>query len=84
LVITHDHHYFHLADGIVKLDYGKLEYDRHTSIILKYSSSEHAVSVDTPAIAGNAIRNTSETNNGELLLGKWLAALKFTALYRFP
>ncbi|MBW4490836.1 MAG: cyclic peptide export ABC transporter [Trichocoleus desertorum ATA4-8-CV12] len=28
LVISHDDHYFHLADRIVKLDYGKLEYDK--------------------------------------------------------
>lgn len=28
LVISHDDHYFHLADRIVKLDYGKIEYDR--------------------------------------------------------
>jgi putative pyoverdin transport system ATP-binding/permease protein len=29
LVISHDDRYFHLADHIVKLDYGKLEYDKH-------------------------------------------------------
>jgi len=28
LVISHDDHYFHLADRIVKLDYGKVEYDK--------------------------------------------------------
>ncbi|MEP0871722.1 cyclic peptide export ABC transporter [Trichocoleus desertorum AS-A10] len=28
LVISHDDHYFHLGDRIVKLDYGKLEYDK--------------------------------------------------------
>lgn len=28
IVITHDDRYFHLADRIVKLDYGKIEYDR--------------------------------------------------------
>ena len=28
LVISHDDYYFHLADRIVKLDCGKLEYDR--------------------------------------------------------
>ncbi|MGD1875069.1 MAG: cyclic peptide export ABC transporter [Mastigocoleus sp.] len=28
LVISHDDHYFHLADRIIKLDYGKVEYDR--------------------------------------------------------
>jgi putative ATP-binding cassette transporter len=31
LVISHDDHYFHLADRIVKLDYGKLEYDKRTA-----------------------------------------------------
>jgi putative pyoverdin transport system ATP-binding/permease protein len=29
LVISHDDHYFHLADRKVKLDYGQLEYDSH-------------------------------------------------------
>ncbi|ARV58857.1 ABC transporter ATP-binding protein [Nostocales cyanobacterium HT-58-2] len=29
LVISHDDRYFHLADRIVKLDYGKLEYDKY-------------------------------------------------------
>jgi putative ATP-binding cassette transporter len=28
LVISHDDHYFHLADRIIKLDYGQLEYDK--------------------------------------------------------
>lgn len=28
-VISHDDHYFHLADRIIKLDYGKVEYDHH-------------------------------------------------------
>ncbi len=28
LVISHDDHYFHLADRIVKLNYGKVEYDK--------------------------------------------------------
>ena len=28
LVISHDDHYFHLADRLIKLDYGKIEYDR--------------------------------------------------------
>jgi putative pyoverdin transport system ATP-binding/permease protein len=29
LVISHDDHYFHLADRVIKLDYGKVEYDRN-------------------------------------------------------
>ncbi len=29
LVISHDDHYFHLADRIVKLDYGQIEYDHN-------------------------------------------------------
>ena len=29
LVISHDDRYFHLADRVIKLDYGKIEYDRH-------------------------------------------------------
>jgi putative ATP-binding cassette transporter len=28
LVISHDDHYFHLAERIVKLDYGQVEYDK--------------------------------------------------------
>lgn len=28
LVISHDDHYFHLADRVIKLDYGQIEYDR--------------------------------------------------------
>ena len=32
LVISHDDHYFHLADRIVKLDYGKVEFDKKTNI----------------------------------------------------
>lgn len=27
-VISHDDHYFHLADRVIKLDYGKVEYDQ--------------------------------------------------------
>lgn len=30
LVITHDDRYFHLADRIIKLDYGKLAYEKRT------------------------------------------------------
>ena len=28
LVISHDDHYFHLADRLIKLDFGQIEYDR--------------------------------------------------------
>jgi putative ATP-binding cassette transporter len=28
LIISHDDHYFHLADRIIKLDYGKIAYDK--------------------------------------------------------
>jgi putative ATP-binding cassette transporter len=28
LVISHDDHYFHLADRIIKLNYGKIEFDK--------------------------------------------------------
>jgi putative ATP-binding cassette transporter len=28
IVISHDDHYYHVADRLVKLDYGKIEYDR--------------------------------------------------------
>ncbi|PLZ71070.1 hypothetical protein CBP21_07890, partial [Fischerella thermalis WC246] len=29
LVITHDDRYFHLADRIIKLEYGKVEFDKN-------------------------------------------------------
>lgn len=29
LVISHDDHYFSVADRLIKLDYGKIEYDKH-------------------------------------------------------
>lgn len=29
LIISHDDHYFHLADRIIKLDYGKIEYNNY-------------------------------------------------------
>ncbi|HEY9671787.1 MAG TPA: cyclic peptide export ABC transporter [Waterburya sp.] len=29
LIISHDDHYFHLADRIIKLNYGKVEYDKY-------------------------------------------------------
>ncbi|MBD2770753.1 cyclic peptide export ABC transporter [Iningainema tapete] len=32
LVISHDDHYFHVADRIVKLDYGKVEYDQKSGV----------------------------------------------------
>ncbi len=32
IVISHDDRYFHLADRIVKLDYGQLEYDKQKSL----------------------------------------------------
>lgn len=31
IVISHDDHYYHVADRIIKLDYGKIEYDRRES-----------------------------------------------------
>ncbi len=32
-VISHDDHYFHVADRMIKLDYGKLEYDKRAQTI---------------------------------------------------
>lgn len=29
LVISHDDHYFHVGDRLIKLDYGQIEYDKH-------------------------------------------------------
>jgi putative ATP-binding cassette transporter len=33
IVISHDDRYYHVADRIIKLDYGKVEYDRHSLIM---------------------------------------------------
>ncbi|BAZ30485.1 cyclic peptide transporter [Cylindrospermum sp. NIES-4074] len=33
LAISHDDHYFHLADRIIKLNYGKIEYDKHQNLL---------------------------------------------------
>lgn len=30
IAISHDDHYFHVADRIIKLDYGQVEYDKHS------------------------------------------------------
>jgi putative ATP-binding cassette transporter len=30
LVISHDDHYFHIGDRLIKLDYGQIEYDRRS------------------------------------------------------
>ena len=40
IVVTHDDRYFHLADRIIKLEYGKLEYDERLS-----SEQEEAIAV---------------------------------------
>ena len=32
LAISHDDRYFHFADRIIKLDYGTIEYDRHSAL----------------------------------------------------
>ena len=34
-VISHDDHYYHVADRIVKMDYGKVEYDRKAAEFLQ-------------------------------------------------
>ena len=41
-VISHDDHYYHVADRIVKLDYGQIEYDRMAA---SYRSEELAAEV---------------------------------------
>jgi putative ATP-binding cassette transporter len=33
IVISHDDRYYHVADRIIKLDYGKVEYDRHGLVV---------------------------------------------------
>lgn len=33
IVISHDDHYYEVADRVVKLDYGKVEYDRRRSVV---------------------------------------------------
>lgn len=30
IVISHDNHYYHVADRLIKLDYGRIEYDKRT------------------------------------------------------
>jgi putative ATP-binding cassette transporter len=35
LVITHDEKYYHLADRIIKLDYGKVDYDQRADVRLR-------------------------------------------------
>ena len=33
IVISHDDRYYHVADRIIKLDYGKVEYDSHSLLM---------------------------------------------------
>jgi putative ATP-binding cassette transporter len=35
LVISHDDHYFHIADHLIKLDYGRIEYDKYMDTPIK-------------------------------------------------
>ena len=44
VVITHDDKYYHLADRIIKLDYGKLDYDKQVSSTVKASADAGAKS----------------------------------------
>ena len=39
LVISHDDHYYHVADRVIKMDDGKIEYDRHIALAAQASKS---------------------------------------------
>ncbi|HUR59756.1 MAG TPA: cyclic peptide export ABC transporter, partial [Opitutaceae bacterium] len=56
LVITHDDHYFHLADRIIKLDYGKVDTFAPAVSAAAASADPFPVMVDTPSaqLAGPA------------------------------
>ena len=39
IVISHDDHYYHVADRVVKLDYGQIEYDQYSTGLRKMPAS---------------------------------------------
>jgi ABC-type siderophore export system fused ATPase/permease subunit len=45
----HDDHYFHVADRIIKLDYGQLEFDHRVGELV-------AASEALPTVAGGAVQ----------------------------
>jgi putative pyoverdin transport system ATP-binding/permease protein len=49
-VISHDDRYFHVADRIIKLDYGKVEYDKVVSSAHPHESEMEAMPVDPAAL----------------------------------
>ncbi|HEX2252379.1 MAG TPA: cyclic peptide export ABC transporter [Thermoanaerobaculia bacterium] len=64
IVISHDDHYYHLADRIVKLDDGRIEYDKHNEPTaasaearrLAVGGGGHEVAWPAPQPEGIAIR----------------------------
>lgn len=46
IVISHDNHYYHVGDRIIRLDYGKLEYDLPASITQRAASGSSALPAD--------------------------------------
>jgi putative ATP-binding cassette transporter len=54
LVITHDDKYFHLADRIIKLDYGRIE-TRHALPREPFSDGLDGEGVEAPARSGKSV-----------------------------
>jgi putative ATP-binding cassette transporter len=52
LVISHDDHYYHVADRVIKLDYGQVEYDRTIAEFLASGAAEAGVG----ATSGNRLQ----------------------------
>lgn len=53
LVISHDETYYHVADRIAKLDYGRLEFDRQNDELPSHTDSLPALSGETAGRAGS-------------------------------
>jgi putative ATP-binding cassette transporter len=61
LVISHDETYYHVADRIAKLDYGKLEFDRQNDGLQRHTDELSALPGDAAWRAGSL-----DTNNGDM------------------
>lgn len=46
IVISHDDHYYHIADRIIKIDDGKIEYDNKTSNTIPFVADYTQVAID--------------------------------------
>lgn len=49
-VISHDDHYFHVADRIVKLDYGQIEFDKKVTLLSPAGNSTTVLADGTAAV----------------------------------